>query len=293
MRSFSRTAAHSGLALLLFACGGEDLGKPAADLVPSTAEPLDPCSADEGYEFQRIVDFEPGQTASGAVSRSAFCDPATPCSFYFNADTANSPPGGCAPELTFESTPRVGQGGANIPGQELPQSRCGESTGALHVTATNMAICINDSGRKGWGGGFDITFSSPLDASEWDGISFWVKRGTTPGFGNNRTDNKSIIALAIDQYSSGATCDASDPALATREVPDTEKCDPFGAAAPLRDEWTFIPAKFSAMRQKGFGVPSPLGHVDTTGLIRFQILMTAGNWDFWIDDISLFRAPAE
>ncbi|HEX6275909.1 MAG TPA: hypothetical protein VFZ53_22865, partial [Polyangiaceae bacterium] len=71
---------------------------------------------------------------------------------------------------------------------------------------------------------------------------------------------------------------------------DSEKCDAFGTAVTMDGDWLFVPARFSTMRQKGFGVPSQLGHLDTTTINRLQILMNAGTWNFWIDDVVLFRA---
>jgi hypothetical protein len=57
------------------------------------------------------------------------------------------------------------------------------------------------------------------------------------------------------------------------------------------DEWSFIPASFLAMRQKGFGVPSPNGELDRSTISRVQVLFSAGSWDFWVDNVSLFKAP--
>jgi hypothetical protein len=289
-RSAFKAVVSSLLALVLSSCGGEDAGGP--DLVPPDATPLDPCVADAGYELQPIVNFEPFAMGTG-INRNAACNQGVSCAFYFNGDRANSPPDGCNPELNVESTPPLAS--SALRGRDIPGGRCETSTSALNIMARNLAVCIDPrTGRKGWGAGMDVTFSSPFDATEWEGFSFWVKRGSPPVPGDNRTDNKSIIALAVDQYSSGEpACDATDPALATVQVPDTAKCDPFGASVTLTDEWSFVPVRFSAMRQKGFGVASPIGGLDTSGIIRLQFLLTAGEWDFWIDDISFFRAPSE
>jgi hypothetical protein len=72
-------------------------------------------------------------------------------------------------------------------------------------------------------------------------------------------------------------------------IPDIQKCDAFGSGITLREQWTFVPILFSSMRQKGFGQISEHGSVDVTTLSRLQFLVTAGDWDFWIDDVALFR----
>jgi hypothetical protein len=108
-----------------------------------------------------------------------------------------------------------------------------------------------------------------------------------------------IILQFIDPYTSGvedpeegleANCDASDPAVGQQPVPDSEKCDSFGTAVTLDEEWRFVPARFSELRQKGYGVVSPLGHLKTDRIIRMQIFVNSGNADFWVDDIELFRS---
>lgn len=91
-------------------------------------------------------------------------------------------------------------------------------------------------------------------------------------------------------------CDASDPAIGQQAVPDSEKCDSFGTAVTLSDDWTFVPTRFGELKQKGFGVVSSLGRLKMDEINRMQIFMNAGSADFWIDDISLFRTveqPAE
>ena len=72
-------------------------------------------------------------------------------------------------------------------------------------------------------------------------------------------------------------------------IPDSEKCDAFGTAVTLTEEWSFVPARFAGLRQKGFGVPSVNGQLDTASISRMQILLSAGSWDFWVDDVALFR----
>ena len=72
-------------------------------------------------------------------------------------------------------------------------------------------------------------------------------------------------------------------------APDAEKCDPFGAAVLMTEEWRFVKLPFAHLQQKGFGVPAPSGHVDPSALLGMQFGLAAGNWDLWLDDIAFFK----
>ncbi len=67
---------------------------------------------------------------------------------------------------------------ALLPGREprvteISGGRCGTSRFALNITA---------GGLSRYGGGFGINFfPHPLDVTEWDGISFWARRGEAGG----------------------------------------------------------------------------------------------------------------
>jgi hypothetical protein len=294
------------------ACGGADEGRPPdARTQRSGGEGgagFDECEAAEQYEFKALVDFEPYQVANG-TAEFARCDPdASPagisCSFYFNYDEASSPKntaaglevGADCEELLVDEDaevftfPRIGQ--QSFMGQTIEGGRCGEEGRGLNIVTQNVGQCIGSDGRRGWGAALDVTFMPPLDASDWDGLSLWAKQGAT--------DSESLDAFIIqfvDPNTSGAedpntlepTCDASDPAVGQQPVPDTEKCDSFGTAVTLSDDWALVPASFADLQQRGFGVASPLGHLKTDEINRIQIFVNAGDADFWLDDISLFR----
>jgi hypothetical protein len=317
------------IALVGGACGGStDRGRPSAKPGGSGEEP-EPCAAAQGYEFQNLVNFE-GDSESLAPMTTAVCDPAVSCManpFYFNYDRAQSNPDpmeeghrcpndpmgppdkvfGCDcivavnPGVLSATDPEVG---STLNGTEVMGGRCNESSYALHITATNIAMCYDSNGRLGWGGGLDITFGrsntsdaggaaggdggetgepaptpgvNGFDASPWDGISFWVRKG---GAGKS-----SFIITVSDPGTTTPVCSEVETDA------DAEKCDAFGVAVTLTEEWTFVPAVFRSMRQKGFGKPSPIGHLDSGNIKKIQFLMSAGDWDFWIDDIGFFRAP--
>src|SRR5262249_11496376 len=69
-------------------------------------------------------------------------------------------------------------------------------------------------------------------------------------------------------------------------VPDSEKCDPFGAAVLLTDEWRMVKIPFGRMVQKGYGMPTPSGRLDSAHITGLQFGLGPGDWDFWLDDVA-------
>jgi hypothetical protein len=57
----------------------------------------------------------------------------------------------------------------------------------------------------------------------------------------------------------------------------------------LTEDWTFYALPWNALNQKGFGVPSLLGRVDSGNIKGVTLLITPGDWDIWIDDVAFFR----
>jgi hypothetical protein len=290
------------LGLGLVACGGTDEGRPTGQA--SSSEAPNPCDVDDGYEFQNLMDFDPPEGEMPALTEVRGCDPALPlpCFPNFNFDSVNTPgqsdtTGECPDVPVFTNPPKT----EVFEGYDAGV-RCGRSEYATRLTMTNLAVCTNDQGRQGWGGSMSLTFADSaddprLDASEWDGVSFWVKKASS-------ATRSAFIAAAADPYTAGfeniedpfgqdRSCDGSGAVYDENEmlIPDTEKCDGFGVAVTLADDWTFIPVRFAAMRQKGFGMRSHVGHLVTEEITRLQFLISAGDWDIWIDDIAFFKEP--
>ena len=297
------------LSLVSVACGGADEGRFA--YVETETEDPEPCDADRGYEFLSVLDFEPRVLDSGETAVTLECNPdlGTSCSFYFNYDTASSPAspaqmrerGEDCVDLAVDAdavvttSPRLGQSNT-ISSQLIPGGRCGADGYGLNIVTENVGMCYGADGRLGWGAALDVTFSGPpLDASDWDGIAFWIRKS------EGGSQKPAFIVQFVDPNTSGtedpetgepATCDASDPSLGEQPVPDSEKCDAFGSAVTLTDDWSFVAMRFEDLAQKGFGVVSPLGHLKLDEINRMQIFMSAGSADFWLDDIALFRKEA-
>lgn len=294
------------LAFALSACGGEDKGRPSADIV--RVPPPDYCALASGYTYQRIVDFEPE-----GRSRWATCDPdvscqsdAKPTPFYFNFDQAHTAPlpasvnATCPTGAPFMSS--VLQ--RDVEDEEIPGgARCGSSSNALHLAIQNVGLCTGENGRLGWGAALDLNFSPAFDASHWDGLALWVRKGGGPTGGAFTLSiidqqNDAIEGNFMSDERPGCGCRQVDPKGNPRawtcskdpgpEFADSTKCDAFGAAVSPSDDWSLVTLAFDRIQQKGFGAVSK--PFDPSLIKRLQFLVTFGSWDFWIDDVAFYRA---
>jgi len=303
-----------GAALPLAGCGGTDNGRPSAEVTTDSGT-IDPCQASEGLVFQNIMSFEESEGAS-CDPTLVFNDVPSNCP-YFNFDIDNSPrqcafqdPKTCklldgtqAPHdwCVKTSPPIIGSSVHNTPIEG--GSRCGTSHSALNLTADYMSICVSPTTmRQGWGATLAIRFNldrnagqpdHPFDASAWEGLSFWVKNGSNPAAGT------AILAGVQDPFTAlgppkptkpdGLPVYQSDFCSTAPMDADARKCDPFSIAVLLTDEWRFIKVPFNRMQQKGFGKPAPSGKVTVSALTGLQFGVSAGTWDFWLDDIAFYR----
>jgi len=286
------------------ACGGSsDVPRPSGERVLAAA--VDQCALAATYTDTDLI------TSFDSVNGLTQCGkpPDLRCTFYQNEDTAHAPEdefgqkgSDCIDEINRDG--QLVESGVveTLTRQTEMTDRCGAGTSALHFVGTNVSMCYGTNGRHGWGASYEIDFGTqstkaPIDASQWDGLAFWVKKGAGPS-------QRALIVLAVDTFAAnfqGATepdpltgapvsCVSADPLQDPLPEPDSPKCDPFSAGVTLTDDWTFVPIRFADLRQKGFGVPAPDG-LDLTKLLRIQFLVNAGDWDFWLDDVSLFREP--
>jgi hypothetical protein len=270
-----------------------------------TVPPPDYCKLADEYDYQNLVDFERVDDdvfAHCDPQLRELCDETPPTPFYFNYDA-------CVPDLADSNISQRA-----IAGEQLKDgARCGVSDRALHIKASNVSDCYKANGRHGWGAGLDLIMrpegldATALEGGPYDGISFWVRKGTTPG-------GASIIFSVVDEANTSVERDLSTnspddllpcgcvhlPTAADPDhvkcysdppstVPDGRKCDAFGAAVTLTADWTFVAPTFASLKQKGFGVAGA-ARVDATKIRRLQFLMIAGDWDFWIDDLKFFKA---
>jgi hypothetical protein len=237
-------------AILLFAavsCGGDQGVRPQGDFGQPDA---DPCTAADGFEFQSIEDFEKGRAVT----------------WWSNDDQG--------PQAKMSPAP----GTKSPAAEQVVGGRCGTSRWAMHVTATDLEI---------WGGSLGYYFfSGPTDTTAWDGISFWVRRGSNPS-------GRSMLVSVDDRYtdeSHGQQQSGLDQPYCLEETLDLpKKCDRFTAAVGIEEQWQFRAIPFAKMQQRGFGKPSP--GLDRKALLGLEFSLSTGDWDVWIDDVAFYRAP--
>lgn len=282
------------------ACGGADETRPTTDRVLSTAP--DECAHGDTYadSLVPITQFDVVNGELQCGSADTFW-----CVKYQNHDANHEPPDGgdCQQHILNGQVVPKGTVVETFTTNPAETERCGTPTSALHFVAVNLGMCKGTNGRVGWGGTYEIDFATdrqgnvkaPTDASGYDGFSFWIKRGTGPSGG-------AIIVLAVDSFTAGSadqtdpetgdaiSCKATEPLIQPVPEPDNQKCDPFSVGVTLTDDWTFVPVRFSDLRQKGFGQYAPEGF-EVSELMRLQFIVSAGDWDFWIDDLSFFHDP--
>lgn len=300
--SLAAGCALATLALLLTACGGADEGRPTVPK-PVAEATLDACAdasrrVAQGWKLQTIVDFEPTD-GTQPTELQPTCAPETPCGFYFNYDTLLSPLD--PPTPTCDLGPGVKLELNQMAGPPfaypLPEARCGSSRYAYHQLGRNIAVCTSPkTGRQGWGATLALTLNAnpkdsgqalePYDASGWDGIALWVRLGES-------ASNRGFLVSAKDEFTSRPPLNSTaQPYCSTADgVADAKKCDAFGLAVLLEPEWRFVLVPFAQMQQKGYGTPSPLGVLDPSQLVGFELGFSSGDWDVWLDDIAFYRAP--
>jgi hypothetical protein len=310
--SLPRCAAVAIFALGLPACGGEDIGRPAPPEAAKELDPVDWCEVAEGYEFLSVVDFEPNGTST-SVCDVASRDQMTRglCSPWIGKDDGHN----C---MDAPATSLRPSGNTNpIGGDAVPGGRCGGPANGVHLVGTRVAACVGSDGKIGWGANFEIRLpananqgggtgcreapagglrpgSKLFDATCWDGVSFWAKKSPGPV-------GTSITVTVPDYWTSDAEPEvALKPCSTADSAADSEKCDAPGVAISMREEWTLVVVPFSLLKQKGFGVPSPLKQIDPSGweidsgnVRGITFLLAPGDWDFWLDDVALYRTKVE
>lgn len=236
------------------------------------------CSADEGYEY---LTLQPMQRVATAM------DPQAGSWFGFGDDT----PGGVSlVELI-----------------EIPEGRC-DSTDALVLTV---------NGRTDWGAGFGeyATAQAPVDASEYEGVSFWARAtgyGTSTGFLLTLQD-RNTYAVEPDPLAppeaapdpNGPVCTVPDAEDAVEayvvneagmlvpvggELPGPDDCgNGFVRVVTAQRHWTLHRLPFESFQQQALPNRKP-GGFDKSALYQFAInIPKDSNIELWIDDLGIYR----
>ena len=166
-----------------------------------------------------------------------------------------------------------------MPGREpeatlMEEGRCGISKYALKITSTGTEI---------YGGGMGFNFQSPVDASEYDGIALWARRGE---------NSKSGLFVGVsdpntDEYNGARYSETGVPACLEEAEDDAQKCDRFGVGIGMETEWRFIKLPFTDFRQRGYGME--VQSLDITRLYGLNIGFETGDFEIWLDDISFYK----
>jgi hypothetical protein len=286
MREIARSGCWFAVSALLgLGCGGETTTDNGTDGQP----PYDPCEDSATLERLMVADFEVVPPPSGI-------------SFFTGSDnTAPSDQLSPVPPNVFAT------------GLEAPKCPDDAAPGSgFHITATGLqaygySFGFNMLGLLPGGDG-----SAVFDASSWDGISMWVRKGTGPA--PDKRSSSSFFAAVADRYtdpsgaplfmgeetqlllpSTGTYCafdavDVDGMCVADNDCNDPllSQCDKFGSGVGISTEWRFFKVPFSGMRQRAYGRPSTQATVDTR-ILGLDFGLDGENWDFWIDDLAFYR----
>lgn len=241
------------LASAVSACGGEGGERPELGQGGAyVAEVVNPCPGGD-FEFSEdgleSWDFEEGQAPGWVMWTDG-----TEGSWSEPANNRESP----------RTSP--------IPDKKAWAHPCG-STRALHVQAT---------GLNEYGGQFVYRWQPELhDVSDWDGVSLWLRKGDEPG-------GDSLLVSVWERFTdANAAAQAGVDPICKDSPLEKEKCDQFTEGVGFADEWRFYAIRFDEMKQDGFGVRAP--YFDLAGAANLVLSFERGDWDFWVDDVALFR----
>jgi len=180
--------------------------------------------------------------------------------------------------------------------QPIPGGRC-ESTAALVITSR---------GHHDWGSGFGEyqTAMAPVDATGYDGISFWARAegyGTSSGFlltVNDRNTSPAgmvcVEPMTEDLLNGSYTYNQGGMIVpAGSRLRGEHDCgNSFQRAVFAHREWYLHRLPFESFVQTADPNRSPTG-IDRTGLYSFGLNVPKdSNLDLWIDDLGLYRQRA-
>ncbi len=126
--------------------------------------------------------------------------------------------------------------------------------------------------------GYGLNFLNPksaYDASAYEGITFFARRGPDSG------DSLRVKIPDVATDADGGQC--------------TECFNDFGKAIELGESWQQYVIPFDEMKQMpGWGMPRP-GSLDRSAIygVQFQFDTAQTEFDIWIDDVSFYGCTAK
>jgi hypothetical protein len=149
------------------------------------------------------------------------------------------------------------------------------STAALHIRGGPYP--------GSWGAGVTGQFNggAPFDASEYQGIMFWAKKGQV---GVESAVTVSIPTIQDTYQEGGTTC--KNPATPGK----SDGCsDGFNKAIALRTTWILYLVYFADLAQQGYGYKPPGGFDKKHTLAVNFGNKQAAPFDEYIDDLAFFK----
>jgi hypothetical protein len=252
---------------------------PAGQCPPAAqGQPTSPC-------FDVIADFETPYFAMVNGRSGGW--------FTYDDMSLNGPDGGPSPAAI-----QYAPGAEVVPAHQTfpPMSPSGK---ALHAQAsaypgsfgsglgTNLHSVPNPGGYH----------AEPYDASRYDGVILWAKRGSTPGVSSSVRVQITTVATDSDY----ASHFGSGSPLYGATTKDARACDPNpGSTVRCDDDYSIVlsllsdwgePFKFtwSDLHQQGFGRVPPEGF-SPKELITIKFTNAQGQaFDEWFDDIAFYK----
>jgi hypothetical protein len=285
------------LAASLSACGGEGgpRAKKADGLLPADAAvAIDPCTEAAEYEFlsMRNGDFLGGQNTDWYIN-------------FDGIDGVTVASDGVNPLQPPDST---------HPGRVKIPWRCPDQKPA-DAGATDYAINLQVSGLKppldqppigllpdgsvppkgGWGAMIGCNlYDDPAtkgDASGWEGVAFWIRRGDVAPDNEPGSTFVSVPDIHTDANATPTPCNENADAITGSTA---NQCDAFGTGVALYSEWKFYALPFAEMRQRGYGKHADQAVFLQDGLhhlrgMKMDFAPYQNNWNIWLDGMAFYR----
>jgi len=151
--------------------------------------------------------------------------------------------------------------------------------------SSQFAFCTKGGGFTVWGAGFGTDLGvadtmtmkkTTVDLSAYTGVSFWIIRNS------GTAGTAKLIVADKNTGEEGGVCTNASTAM------DKDKCDPYAANVPLSAKWTKQTIKFSALKQGGWGKPSPTFSANAVFGIQLQFAQMI-DFDVCFDQLVLTR----
>jgi hypothetical protein len=127
-----------------------------------------------------------------------------------------------------------------------------------------------------WGASLSIGFGSPcVDVTVFDGISFWAKGGAT----TSSMDVQVGLAATTATTAGGDCLESSVPGCWDHPRKDII----------LTTEWQHFTITWAEFKQQRWGL---IATWPTGVIMQFDFAHDAGSFDFWIDEIALYKGTA-